>query len=56
MLFIFLTISTGVIQRIIDSSSNDILPIYDAAGDPARHLTVNGADEPPRLNSSEKRR
>jgi transposase len=40
-----LTISTGAIQRIIDRSSQAILPIYDAIGTQARHSTVNGVDE-----------
>ena len=40
-----LTISTGAIQRIIDRSSQAILPIYDAIGDNARHSPVNGVDE-----------
>ena len=40
-----LTISTGAIQRIIDRSSQAILPIYDAIGTQARHSAVNGVDE-----------
>ena len=38
-------ISTGAIQRIIDRSSQAILPIYDAIGNQARQAPVNGADE-----------
>ena len=40
-----LTISTGAIQRIIDRSSQAILPIYNAIGTQARHSPVNGVDE-----------
>jgi transposase len=46
-----LSISTGAIQRIIDRSSQAILPIYDAIGDNARHSPVNGVDETSWFNS-----
>jgi transposase len=39
------SISTGAIQRIIDRSSDAILPIYKAIGDQARQSDVNGIDE-----------
>ncbi len=38
-------ISTGAIQRIIDRSSQAILPIYNAIGNQARQSDVNGVDE-----------
>ena len=38
-------ISTGAIQRIIDRSSQAILPIYNAIGKQARQAEVNGVDE-----------
>lgn len=38
-------ISTGAIQRIIDRSSQAILPIYDTIGNQARRAPVNGVDE-----------
>ena len=38
-------ISTGAIQRIIDRSSEAILPIYSAIGNQARQSGVNGIDE-----------
>jgi transposase len=40
-----LSISTGSIQRIIDRSSQALLPIYDAIGTQARCAAVNGVDE-----------
>jgi len=40
-----LAISTGAIQRVIDRSSEAILPIYKAIGNHARQCDVNGVDE-----------
>ena len=40
-----LAISTGAIQRIIDRTSQALLPIYDAIGTQARQAPVNGVDE-----------